>query len=160
MQEFRKLLQPVTKAIAGVRVDAALENHLNSNIPGDGTLFKQIESACHQGIAEGWMCAKGGEGRRFGRVIEPSAETGNLSVDVVELDSVAGPHHAHPKGEICMIMPQDESATFDGNGTGWCVNPSGSAHFPTVRGGKALILYLLPDGEIEFTGKPLPKNRT
>jgi hypothetical protein len=27
----------------------------------------------------------------------------------------------------------------------------GTAHRPTVSGGKALILYLLPDGAIEFT---------
>jgi len=27
----------------------------------------------------------------------------------------------------------------------------GSAHRPTVRGGKALVLYLLPAGAIEFT---------
>lgn len=27
-----------------------------------------------------------------------------------------------------------------------------------VRGGRALVLYLLPDGEIEFTGKKPEKN--
>ncbi|NCF10982.1 MAG: DUF4863 family protein, partial [Gammaproteobacteria bacterium] len=28
-----------------------------------------------------------------------------------------------------------------------------SAHRPTVRDGRALVLYLLPGGEIEFTGQ-------
>jgi hypothetical protein len=116
-------------------------------------MFKQIEQACHAAITAGWMCAHGDEGRRFGRVIKPSADTENLSVDVVQLNNVAGPHHAHPKGEVCMVMPQDEGTTFDGNAAGWCVYAPGTAHYPTVRGGNALILYLLPDGEIEFTGK-------
>jgi hypothetical protein len=34
---------------------------------------------------------------------------------------------------------------------GWVVCEAGSAHHPSVSGGRALILYLLPDGSIEFT---------
>ncbi len=34
--------------------------------------------------------------RRFGRVIEPGPKSGGLSVDVVDLEDVAGPHHRHP----------------------------------------------------------------
>ena len=33
----------------------------------------------------------------------------------------------------------------------WLVYPPGSAHRPTVRPGRALVLYLLPEGRIEFT---------
>lgn len=153
MKDFQHLLQPVIKAIAGTDIDKALEARLNEDFPADSAMFGQIEQACHAAIAAGWMCAHGDEGRRFGRVIKPSKETGNLSVDVVQLNNVAGPHHAHPKGEICMVMPQDKEATFDNNGAGWCVYAPGTAHYPTVRNGDALILYLLPDGEIEFTGK-------
>jgi hypothetical protein len=36
-------------------------------------------------------------------------------------------------------------------GAGWCVNEPGSSHCPTVTDGEALVLYLLPDGEINFT---------
>ena len=97
------------------------------------------------------MCAHGDEGRRFGRVIKPTPETCNLSVDVVQLKDIVGPHHSHPKGEICMTMPVSPDAKFDGGGAGWCVNEPGSAHSPTVSDGEALVLYLLPDGEIEFT---------
>ena len=74
-----------------------------------------------------------------------------MSIDVVEMDDVVGPHHAHPNGEIDLVMPLDEEARFDGVGAGWKVYPAGSAHHPTVTGGKALVLYLLPDGAIEFT---------
>ncbi len=52
---------------------------------------------------------------------------------------------------ICLVMPESENATFDGQGAGWCVNEPGSAHRPTAQNGQVLILYLLPGGEIEFT---------
>ena len=65
--------------------------------------------------------------------------------------NLAGPHHVHPNGEIDLIMPLDATAQFDGHGAGWLVYPPGSAHPPTVTGGRALVLYLLPDGAIEFT---------
>ena len=153
MKDFQNLLQPVTDTIADTTIDHALETLLNERFPASGETFKHIEAACHDAIEAGWMCNQGSEGRRFGRVIEPSDHSGNLSVDVVQLNNVAGPHHAHPKGEVCMVMPQDKRATFDGKGAGWCVYEAASAHYPTVRDGSALILYLLPDGQIEFTGK-------
>ena len=62
-----------------------------------------------------------------------------------------GPHHRHPNGEIDMIMPLTENAKFDGRGIGWLVYGPDSAHSPTVSGGKALVLYLLPEGAIDFT---------
>jgi len=37
---------------------------------------------------------------------------------------------------------------------GWLVCPPGSAHRPTVRLGRALVLYLLPQGRIEFSATP------
>lgn len=153
METFQKQLLPVTETIAGTTIDKTLEHELNQRFPADGEYFGQIQRACRDAIAEGWMCSKGEAGRRFGRVIEPSSATGDLSVDVVQLDSIAGPHHIHPTGEICMIMPLDKNATFDGQGAGWCVNIPGSAHYPTVCDGAAIILYLLPGGQIEFTGK-------
>jgi hypothetical protein len=74
-----------------------------------------------------------------------------MSIDVVEMDEVVGPHHSHPNGEIDLVIPLDDGAQFDGRGAGWTVYPAGSAHNPTVTGGKALVVYLLPDGAIEFT---------
>jgi len=67
------------------------------------------------------------------------------------MNDVAGGHHRHPTGEIDLIMPVDPEAKFDGRGAGWLVYGAGSAHRPTVTGGKALVLYLLPQGAIEFT---------
>ena len=153
MKDFQNLLQPVFDAVSGKDIGPELEAGLNDAFGADSSLFSNIEKACHAAIEAGWMCANGDEGRRFGRVIEPSDETGNLSVDVVQLSNIAGPHHRHPTGEVCMVMPCDETAEFDGHGAGWCVYAPGTAHYPTVRGGTALILYLLPGGEITFTGR-------
>lgn len=148
---FKALLQPLTKAVAGQPVEPALADTLDRLFPADGETFRAVEAACHKAIAAGWMCDQGDVGRRFGRVVEPSPETDGLSIDVVDLIDVAGPHHRHPKGEICMVMPVTPTARFCGNGRGWCVYGPGSAHRPTVTDGEAVVLYLLPDGEIEFT---------
>lgn len=152
-QQFQSLMQPVMDAVAGRPVDRSLEEHLNATFPGSGETVAAIDSACHQAIAAGWMCSQGGEGRRFGRVIPPAPETHDLSVDVVDLTDVVGPHHRHPTGEICLVMPVDAAARFMNRGRGWCVFPPGSHHRPTVKGGRALVLYLLPEGQIEFTGE-------
>ncbi len=101
--------------------------------------------------AAGGMGTQGAPGRRDGRDIEPGPDSRELSVDVVQLEDIVGPHHAHPKGEICLTMPVTPEVRFDGRGAGWCVYEPGSAHHPTVTGGEALVLYLLPDGEIDFT---------
>ncbi len=152
-EAFREMMLPVTRAIAGRPVDRGLADHLNAVLPGDGEQVRAIEAACHDAIAAGWMCSQGGEGRRFGRVVEADDATSRLSVDVVDLTDVVGPHHRHPNGEICLVMPVTPAAKFDKRGRGWCVYPPGSAHRPTVTEGRALVLYLLPEGAIEFTGQ-------
>jgi hypothetical protein len=151
VEAFRELLQPLTDALDGRPLAPALGDELDRRFPPGGAEFKAIEAACHQAIAAGWMCTQGGAGRRFGRVIEPGPATRGLSVDVVDLTDIVGPHHRHPNGEVCMVMPVTPTARFDGKGAGWKVYPPGSAHYPTVTAGRALVLYLLPGGQIEFT---------
>ena len=151
LDQFRSLMKPVMGAIAGRAIDQALADDLNRRFAPESEAFRAIEAACHEAIRDGWMCSRGGEGRRFGRVIEPGPETHDLSIDVVQLRDIVGPHHAHPTGEVCMTMPVTPGAKFDGQGAGWCVNEPGSAHHPTVTDGEALVLYLLPGGRIEFT---------
>ncbi|MGD8419460.1 MAG: DUF4863 family protein [Gammaproteobacteria bacterium] len=153
VDDFQKLLEPVTDFASGQAVDPVLAGELNRRFPHDGETFRAIEAACHEAISAGWMCVQGSRGRRFGRVIEPGEATGRLSVDVVDLENIVGPHHRHPTGEICMIMPVTRGARFDGMDRGWCVFEPGSDHRPTVTDGEALVLYMLPDGKIEFTGE-------
>ena len=151
ISEFQTLLKPVTDLIAAGTVDAALGEELHRRFPPDGETFDAIERACHAAIADGWMCANGNEKARWGRVIEPCEETGGLSVDVVDLTDLVGSQHSHPGGEICMVMPITPGAQFDGTDRGWSVFEPGTAHHPTVTNGQALILYMLPDGKIEFS---------
>jgi hypothetical protein len=149
--DFLTLMAGVTARIEGRPLDRGLEDHLNRTFPASGETFRSLVEACRQGVAGGWMCSQGDERRRFGRVVQAGPATHGFSVDVVELDDVAGPHHRHPNGEICLVMPLDGRATFDGHGAGWVVYGPGTAHRPTVAGGKARVLYLLPGGLIEFT---------
>jgi len=149
--EFSVVLAPVTEIAGGQPFDAALQARLDLDFGAGSAWFAQMFSACREAIAAGWMCNREAGGIRYGRVLKPGAATHGLSVDVVDMNDVRGPHHRHPNGEADLILPIDARAQFDGHGGGWLVYPPGSAHFPTVSGGRALVLYLLPGGAIEFT---------
>ena len=151
ISEFKTLIKPVIDLVAETSIDANLGDELNRRFPPGGEVFDAIEKACDAAIAAGWMCANGDEKARWGRVIEPGEDTRGLSVDVVELSDLVGRHHSHPTGEVCMIMPITPDAKFDGLPRGWCVFEPGSGHHPTVSDGRARILYMLPEGKIDFT---------
>lgn len=148
---FKTLLQDVTRQIGDRALDTSLQAWLNHELGADSPTYRQLKAACEQGVAEGWLCQREGGGLKYGRIFKPDDALHRFSVDVVDMNTLAGPHHAHPLGEIDLIMPLDDTATFDGRGAGWLVYGPGSAHSPTVAGGRALVLYLLPEGRIEFT---------
>jgi len=150
-EQFRELIAPITRSVQGKALDEKLETELNAAWPANGAAFRGIFEACKQAVASGWMCNREAGGIKFGRVIKPGPETQGFSVDVVDMTDLKGPHHRHPNGEIDMIMPLDSAAKFDGRGAGWMVYGPNSAHSPTVSDGRALVLYLLPQGAIEFT---------
>jgi len=149
--EFRRQLAALTAQLAGRSLDADLDAWLNREHGAGSAVFAALKAACHQGVAEGWLCEREGGGIRYGRVFKPAPDLHGFSVDVVDMKDLAGPHHAHPNGEIDLVMPVDPDARFDGRPAGWLVCPPGSAHHPTVTGGRALVLYLLPEGQIHFT---------
>ena len=151
LESFERLVTTVAEHVAGSALDARLAQELETSFPADGETFGSLAALCEQGVREGWLANREHGGIKFGRVIKPGPATAGFSVDVVEMDEIVGPHHRHPNGEIDMIIPQDPEAEFDGHGRGWVVYGPGSAHFPTVTGGRAIVLYLLPDGAIEFT---------
>jgi hypothetical protein len=150
-QAFSEAIKTITGRIAGRRVDADLQLFLNENFPPGGEAFDDLATLCRLGIDEGWLCDREQGGIRFGRIIKPGPDTHGYSVDVVVMTDIAGPYHGHPKGEIDMIMPESPDAKFDNQGQGWMVCEAGSEHYPTVSGGKAIVLYLLPNGEIDFS---------
>jgi len=149
--EFRQLIAGLTAELAGRPLDAALDAWLNDRHGPTSETFAALRQACVDGVAEGWMCEREAGGIRYGRVLDAADDLQRFSVDVVDMNEVVGPHHVHPQGEIDLIMPLEGDARFDGRPAGWCVYPPGSGHRPTVSGGRALVLYLLPEGQIKFT---------
>ncbi len=148
---FRDLIANISQQIADRPLDSALSNWLNTEHGVNSVTYQNLKAACVTGVAEGWLCNREGGGIKYGRIFKPAEDLNGFSVDVVDMTDIAGPHHTHPNGEIDLIMPLEGDACFDGQPAGWMVCPPGSAHSPTVTQGRALVLYLLPQGSIEFT---------
>ncbi|WP_245615390.1 DUF4863 family protein [Curvibacter gracilis] len=150
-QTLAQLSADITAHLAGRPLDSALDTWLNAEHGADSPTFQTLKQLCLTGVEQGWLCEREGGGIRYGRVFKPAEDLHGFSVDVVDMHDIAGPHHSHPLGEIDLIMPLEGEARFDGRPAGWLVYPPGSAHRPTVSAGRALVLYLLPEGRIEFT---------
>lgn len=148
---FKAQIRALTAELQGRALDGQLDQWLNTEHGTQSATYRALRASCETGVAEGWLCQREGGGVRYGRIFKPSDELHGYSVDVVDMTDIAGPHHVHPLGEIDLVMPMDEGATFDGRPAGWVVMAAGSAHRPTVAQGRALVLYLLPQGQIEFT---------
>lgn len=152
-EEFSMLIGGIAARLEGLPLDDAMSDFLNKEYGTDSADFQRLATLCAEGERDGWLMEREAGGIKFGRAIKPGAAAGGFSVDVVRMKDVKGPHHVHTTGEIGAIMPLDGAPKFDGFEPGWYVYPPGSDHHPTVSGGDAYVLYLLPDGAIEFTGK-------
>ena len=150
-ESFRAQIAALTAQLEGRPLDARLDDWLNAEHGAGSATYLALKAACEAGVAAGWLCHREGGGIRYGRIFKPADDLHGFSVDVVDMADIAGPHHAHPNGEIDLIMPTEGDARFDGRPAGWLVCPPGSAHRPTVSQGRALVLYLLPQGAIQFT---------
>ncbi|HEV8020588.1 MAG TPA: DUF4863 family protein [Candidatus Lustribacter sp.] len=148
---FVDVVAPLLTWLRDRPITTNLAADLERAFPPDGPAFAAIERACNDGLAAGWLGTRGEPNLRWGRIVKPSPASNDFSIDVVSMENVAGPHHAHPNGEIDMVIPLDATATFDGHGRGWVVYAPGSAHQPTVSNGRAIVLYALPAGAIAFT---------
>lgn len=151
IQALREQIARLTAQFAGRALDGELDAWLNREHGAASASYAGLKRSCQAGVAEGWLCEREAGGIRYGRAFKPAADLHGFSVDVVEMQDIAGPHHAHPTGEIDLVMPIEGDALFDGRSAGWVVYPPGSAHRPTVSHGRALVLYLLPEGRIDFT---------
>ena len=141
----------ISSRLAGRALDAELQAWLNAEHGPTSSTYARLQQGCKAGVADGWLCDRESGGIRYGRIFKPAEDLHGFSVDVVDMQNIAGPHHAHPNGEIDLIMPLEGDAKFDGHPAGWLVCPPGSAHQPTVSDGRALVLYLLPEGRIDFS---------
>jgi hypothetical protein len=149
--ELQRQISALTTQLSGKVLNLEMQDWLNRKHGVGSDTYRDIERSCREGVTDGWLCQHEAGGIRYGRIFKPDAQLHGFSVDVVDMNELIGPHHLHPAGEIDLVMPVSAEARFDGQPAGWVVYEAGSAHHPTVSGGRALILYLLPDGSIEFT---------
>ena|SRR5579862_7080694 len=152
------VLRPVFDAIRGHALDETLEFVLNRNFGVASSTHESLVRLLRLGLEEGWVAYAPVPGADYsrGRIADPSDETAGLSVESGLLCNVKGQYHCHTRGEIDMIVPIEGSARWCGHEAGWVVYPPKSEHFPTTTG-NAVVLYFLPNGEIEYRAPP-PQN--
>jgi 2-hydroxylaminobenzoate mutase len=154
-QEFLDVVHRLCDAIRGMPLDPALHEYLNEHYGSQTVGYKTLSRLLKLGVEEQWAAYVEIEGPdyRRGRISEPVRETADMSVESGLLRDVKGQYHCHTNGEINMIIPLEPGANFCGTGAGWRVFPPLSEHFPTVQG-KALMLFFLPGGKIEYKAPP------
>jgi len=140
-------------------IDAARDLDLSDPTAAEKTLTERLDPGSETVAAlrrellllleSGEIAGRGEMPVRWSRVAPASERTGGYSIDVVHM-SGPGPRHRHPRGEIDFCLALEGAPTFDGRNPGWVVLPPDSTHVPTVAGGRMLIVYLLPEGEIDF----------
>lgn len=143
--------RPLLDAARGLDLadPATAEAILEERFPSGGDRAHVLHAELFGMLEAGEIADRGEPPVRWSRVCKASDGSHGYSVDVVHM-SAAGPRHLHPRGEIDYCIALDGEPRFDGRGPGWVVLPPGSRHVPTVTGGTMLIVYLLPEGEIEF----------
>lgn len=146
-----KSFQPLIEAARGVDLSdaAGAETELARRFDPGGEAARTLRAELERLLAAGEIANRGESPVRFGRVARAGAETAGFSIDVVHM-SGPGPRHRHPLGEIDYCIALEGEPTFDGRPPGWVVKETDSTHVPTVAGGTMLIVYLLPEGAIEF----------
>lgn len=148
-----------------------LEDWLNA-VHGPGSLlYESLAELVRRGVRDGWAANVEVDGPRYrrSRIAEPTAQTLQFSITAVYMDSTGTPqrnpegslrgdYHAHPYGEINMVIPLNAGAALAGpNGWchgGWTAPPPGSHHYPEAKGGAVIALFYLPAGRISYAVQP------
>lgn len=143
--------QPLLRAAQGIDLasPAAARAELERRFDPLGPAAHALNLALKTLLEEGRIAERGALPVKYGRVSKAGVPTLDFSIDVVHMNG-AGPLHRHPNGEVNYCVALDGAPTFDGQAPGWVVFPPESRHVPTVAGGTMLIVYLLPQGAIEF----------
>lgn len=152
MSDLLPLLKPVSEFVGTLDAadPAGAERALNERFPAGSAEVRAIRDAAFAALARGELCDRGEPGMRFSRVVKPKDDPVGCSVDAVYMENAAGPAHTHPNGEFCLCFGDDGAPTFEDRGDTWIVMPSGSRHVPTVKDGRMLILYWLPEGAVAW----------
>ena len=143
--------RPLLDAARGVDLSdpEAARATLEERLPFHGDAARALNAELVALLEAGRVAERGELPVRYGRVAKAGDETDGFSIDVVHM-SGPGPRHRHPLGEIDYCIALDGDPRFDDQPAGWVVLGPDSVHVPTVRDGTMLIVYLLPEGQIEF----------
>lgn len=143
--------KPLIDAATGVDLSdpQAARQTLRDRLDPESEAGRAVSAALVQLLEDGKVADRGAPPVRFSRAAKATEETAGFSIDVVDMTG-PGPLHRHPNGEVNWCIALEGAPTFDGEAPGWVVEPPGSEHVPTVEGGRMLIVYLLPEGAIEF----------
>ncbi|RKY14837.1 MAG: DUF4863 domain-containing protein [Planctomycetota bacterium] len=150
-QALLELLSAPLAALEGLDLsdsDAA-RAELERRYPHDGDEAQTLHAALAEAVAQGVICDRGNDAIRYSRLSKACDETRDHSVDFVWMTG-PGINHRHPRGEVNLCFAVDGEPRFDGAPAGWIVFAPDSAHVPTVSGGRMLIVYFLPGGEVEW----------
>ena len=140
-----------------------LEQWLNRTYGPSSSLYQDLSRLIKAGVDEGWAANQEIDGPRYrrSRIAEPSEATHFFSITAVYMNSrerYRGQYHAHPYGELNMVVPIDQNAVLAGPngwcGAGWTAPAPGSHHYPEVRGGALIALFYLPAGRISYDIEP------
>jgi hypothetical protein len=143
--------RPLLEAAQGLDLEQpdVARAELARRLDPDGEVSRKLSGELRALLEAGSIANRGELPVRYGRVAKAGPDTLGFSIDVV-LMTGPGPRHRHPRGEVNFCVALDGQPTFDGEPPGWVVLPPDSSHVPTVANGTMLIVYLLPDGAIEF----------
>lgn len=161
---------PFLKQVQNLTPGVEVEEMLNSAY-GPGTpLYDDLAHMIIAGVRDGWAANQEVDGLRYrrSRLCDPCERTSYFSITTVYMDSLSsgraddqtyrGDYHAHPYGELNMVVPLDRGAEIGGplgwRGAGWTAPAPGSHHYPEVRGGSVIALFFLPAGRISYDINP------
>jgi Domain of unknown function (DUF4863) len=147
LDTFRPLLEAAHGLDLAQPVLARAE--LQKRFDPAGPAARTLRASLLRLYEEGKIAQNGALPVRWGRAAKATPETLDQSIDVVVMNG-PGPLHRHPRGEVNYCIALEGAPRFDGQEPGWVVFPPASRHVPTVSGGTMLIVYLLPQGQIEF----------
>lgn len=150
----------------------AVERWLNEQRGPGSEVYETLARLVKAGVRDGWAAniEIGGPAYRRSRIAEPSLRTHWFSITAVYMDSkdneqgnpdnsLRGQYHAHPYGELNMVIPLNLGAALAGpNGwceAGWTAPGPGSHHYPEARGGAVIALFYLPAGRIAYHPPPV-----
>ncbi len=162
-----RFLEGVQDMTAGTETETWLNQHCGP----DSELYQTLARLVTKGVQDGWAANVELDGPiyRRSRIAEPSERTRHFSITAVYMDSTGntqgnpgssyrGQYHAHPYGELNMVVPLDPGAALKGpNGwreAGWTAPAPGSHHYPEAKGGAVIALFFLPAGRIAYYPAP------